>query len=158
MEFVNVVFAVDMTSNGKPCTIPFIYLGQSYASCTTRGAGSTYWCATTDNYDRDKESGICTCTSDGKYYQCISVFCSVCQYSNWRLSYSSKLYHQVTYESHRNILDYPDSTTLNKYAERSLSVVAPKIWKKSSVASRNKPSFDCVKKSLFCSKADNVIQ
>ena len=50
--------------------------------------------------------------------------------------------------SHRNILDYPDPTTRNKYTERSFSVMAPKIWNKLSLVSRNKPSLDCFKKSL----------
>lgn len=43
---------------GKPCVFPFQYNGQSYFTCINVEQPQ-YWCATTSNYDQDKERGNC---------------------------------------------------------------------------------------------------
>lgn len=48
------------------CTFPFIYRGQSYSSCTTVGDDEP-WCATTSNYDTDREYRYCKCEGDTYY-------------------------------------------------------------------------------------------
>ncbi|CAM4716726.1 unnamed protein product [Leuciscus chuanchicus] len=47
-------------SEGEPCQFPFIFLGNSYTSCTSEGRGDgKLWCGTTSNYDTDKKWGFC---------------------------------------------------------------------------------------------------
>lgn len=48
------------TEDGKCCVFPFTYEGQETYFCTRGGPSNLYWCATTDNYDRDGEWGICS--------------------------------------------------------------------------------------------------
>ncbi|XP_060636649.2 uncharacterized protein [Anolis sagrei] len=44
-----------------PCVFPFIYKQKLYTSCTKDGAVSRrLWCATTENYDRDRKWKHCT--------------------------------------------------------------------------------------------------
>ncbi|XP_047139597.1 polycystin-1-like protein 2 isoform X2 [Hydra vulgaris] len=46
-------------SNGACCSFPFFYSGKLYYNCTTNGRTS-YWCATTTNYNKDKLWGFCS--------------------------------------------------------------------------------------------------
>uniref|UniRef100_A0A3Q1HT91 Matrix metalloproteinase-9 n=1 Tax=Acanthochromis polyacanthus TaxID=80966 RepID=A0A3Q1HT91_9TELE len=47
-------------ADGAECVFPFIFLGEEYDSCTTEGRSDGYrWCATTDNFDKDKKFGFC---------------------------------------------------------------------------------------------------
>ncbi|XP_040009672.1 matrix metalloproteinase-9 [Xiphias gladius] len=47
-------------ANGAECVFPFVFLGNEYDSCTTEGRSDGYrWCATTDNFDKDKKYGFC---------------------------------------------------------------------------------------------------
>ncbi|XP_054835404.1 matrix metalloproteinase-9 [Eublepharis macularius] len=47
-------------SGGDKCVFPFVFDGDSYDGCTTEGRSDGYrWCATTDNFDRDKKYGFC---------------------------------------------------------------------------------------------------
>uniref|UniRef100_A0ABM5GSD1 Epididymal sperm-binding protein 1-like n=1 Tax=Pogona vitticeps TaxID=103695 RepID=A0ABM5GSD1_9SAUR len=49
-----------------PCVFPFIYRGMYYPSCTTEGTGQGRpWCATTENYDRDRQWRPCAVTEYG---------------------------------------------------------------------------------------------
>lgn len=47
-------------SNGRACIFPFIYNSKAYYECTRDGRDN-FWCATTDNYDRDMKWGYCSC-------------------------------------------------------------------------------------------------
>ncbi|KAM9855850.1 matrix metalloproteinase-9 [Aulostomus maculatus] len=47
-------------ADGAQCVFPFVFLGEEYDSCTTEGRSDAYrWCATTDNFDKDKKFGFC---------------------------------------------------------------------------------------------------
>uniref|UniRef100_A0A8C6PX32 Matrix metalloproteinase-9 n=1 Tax=Nothobranchius furzeri TaxID=105023 RepID=A0A8C6PX32_NOTFU len=47
-------------ADGAPCVFPFIFLDKEYSSCTTEGRNDgNRWCATTNNYDKDKKYGFC---------------------------------------------------------------------------------------------------
>ncbi|XP_030055361.1 macrophage mannose receptor 1 [Microcaecilia unicolor] len=51
-------------SNGQPCVFPFLYNNKWYAECTQDGrSDGHFWCATTQNYDKDKMYGFCPDTS-----------------------------------------------------------------------------------------------
>lgn len=43
----------------QECQLPYTYAGQSYDSC--QQYGDRFWCATTQNYDQDKQWGYCDC-------------------------------------------------------------------------------------------------
>ncbi|KAL9985748.1 hypothetical protein ACROYT_G008189 [Oculina patagonica] len=66
------------TENGKCCVFPFIYQGQETHFCTRGGPSRFDWCATTNNYDRDGDWGICTgvkcyiCSSGVSWSDCES--------------------------------------------------------------------------------------
>ena len=48
------------TETGEPCVFPFVHNGKSYFDCTTDDEPTEkYWCATTNNFDRDKRKGFC---------------------------------------------------------------------------------------------------
>ena len=53
------MFCLAVTYGGVSCVFPFIYLGEKFYSCTEKD-GRSKWCATTDNYDRDKRYGHCS--------------------------------------------------------------------------------------------------
>ncbi|XP_048190051.1 coagulation factor XII [Perognathus longimembris pacificus] len=49
-----------VTVSGKPCHFPFQYHRRLYHSCIHRGQpGHQPWCATTPNFDQDREWGYC---------------------------------------------------------------------------------------------------
>lgn len=52
------VFFLPETVEGVPCVFPFLLNGKSYEECVLEGRAEL-WCATTANYDRDHEWGIC---------------------------------------------------------------------------------------------------
>lgn len=41
------------------CVFPFLYEGVWYSSCTTVDNRNRFWCATTDNYDKDEDWDNC---------------------------------------------------------------------------------------------------
>ena len=48
------------TESGEPCVFPFVHNGKSYFDCTSDDEPTEkYWCATTNNFDRDKRKGFC---------------------------------------------------------------------------------------------------
>ncbi|KAF5900285.1 cation-independent mannose-6-phosphate receptor-like, partial [Clarias magur] len=50
-----------VASNGNVCVFPFTFLGKSYSECTEDGrTNGKKWCATTANYDKDKQWGFCS--------------------------------------------------------------------------------------------------
>lgn len=58
--FFSVLFTLGGNGDGAPCKFPFNFQGESYDSCTTQGRDDGYrWCATTEDYDRDKSYGFC---------------------------------------------------------------------------------------------------
>ena len=52
------VCSTQRTEDNRCCVFPFVFNGASFNSCTTVNA-SRKWCATTANYDRDKQRGCC---------------------------------------------------------------------------------------------------
>ncbi|XP_029965640.1 LOW QUALITY PROTEIN: cation-independent mannose-6-phosphate receptor [Salarias fasciatus] len=49
------------TLQGEECVFPFVFLKNSYSSCTTDGRhDNRSWCSTTENYDRDQRWGFCS--------------------------------------------------------------------------------------------------
>ncbi|XP_078377085.1 uncharacterized protein LOC144660350 [Oculina patagonica] len=47
------------TTDGGCCVFPFVYNSKPVNGCTTEDSPFNYWCAKTDNYDRDKDWGYC---------------------------------------------------------------------------------------------------
>ncbi|XP_037100637.1 cation-independent mannose-6-phosphate receptor [Syngnathus acus] len=48
------------THEGKACVFPFTFMKRSYTGCTTDGrTDGRKWCATTADYDKDKNWGFC---------------------------------------------------------------------------------------------------
>jgi len=55
---------VCVSADGSECVLPFVYLGVSYASCTSAGnlgQGGGLWCSTTKSYDADAQAASCRC-------------------------------------------------------------------------------------------------
>ena len=65
----------DGNSNGNCCHFPFIYGGKMYTTCTTQD-DTKPWCATTYNYDVDKQWGYC----GGKENPPFNFFCKPFKY------------------------------------------------------------------------------
>ncbi|XP_068692933.1 uncharacterized protein [Montipora foliosa] len=65
-------------SNGNCCHFPFIYGGKMYKTCTTKDE-TRPWCATTYNYDTDKQWGYCTGDAPGSVPQPTPAF-APCSY------------------------------------------------------------------------------
>jgi hypothetical protein len=52
------------SAGANECVLPFVYLGVSYASCTSAGnlgQGGGLWCSTTKSYDADAQAANCRC-------------------------------------------------------------------------------------------------
>lgn len=75
---VAVLFTLDGNADGAPCKFPFTFQGEKYDSCTTSGRDDGYrWCATTEDYDRDKTYGFCPETGQSiscNKSQCRAIF------------------------------------------------------------------------------------
>lgn len=55
-----VLFTLGGNAEGAACKFPFNFQGEKYDGCTTQGRDDGYrWCATTEDYDRDKTYGFC---------------------------------------------------------------------------------------------------
>ncbi|KAM6150829.1 hepatocyte growth factor activator [Erethizon dorsatum] len=52
-----------LTEAGRPCRFPFRYGGRLLHTCTLEGNAHRKWCATTHNYDRDRDWGYCVETT-----------------------------------------------------------------------------------------------
>lgn len=97
------------TDSGKCCVFPFTYEGQETHFCTRGGPSNFFWCATTDNYDRDGEWGICSgvkcyvctsgislsdCESHQEAHNCPYMYDQCLTLSKERLTNSTKLFHK----------------------------------------------------------------
>ncbi|XP_039607564.1 hepatocyte growth factor activator-like isoform X1 [Polypterus senegalus] len=58
------------TEDGKVCKFPFRYGGSVYHRCISNSFSSRPWCATTHNFDRDQEWGICAPLPDTVQAKC----------------------------------------------------------------------------------------
>ena len=56
-NFSSVVTVDATTEEGKKCAFPFMYDGKYYGECMV--TSTKPWCATTADYDKDKEWGYC---------------------------------------------------------------------------------------------------
>ncbi|KAM6915608.1 cation-independent mannose-6-phosphate receptor [Xenentodon cancila] len=64
-----------VTTEDKVCVFPFILLNKSYTECTDHErTDGQKWCATTPNYDKDRQWGFCS-TSPGKRQSSIFFTC-----------------------------------------------------------------------------------
>jgi hypothetical protein len=54
---------VCVSAGANECVLPFVYLGVSYASCTSAGnvGQGGPWCATTKSFDADEQAANCSC-------------------------------------------------------------------------------------------------
>lgn len=67
---VAVLFTIGGNGEGAACKFPFTFLGDKYDGCTTAGRDDGYrWCATTEDYDRDKTYGFCPETGGSAHYE-----------------------------------------------------------------------------------------
>lgn len=66
------VYTLDGNAKNAPCVFPYIFENKTYRECTYDGCkhGKT-WCATTDNYDKDKKWGHCQ--TDEEAPDCMDV-------------------------------------------------------------------------------------
>ena len=48
-----------LTTDGSACVFPFTYSNASYLSCTTVDYNGVPWCATTNDYPKDLQWGVC---------------------------------------------------------------------------------------------------
>ena len=59
------VYTLSGNDHNAPCVFPFYYDGKNYTSCTYKDCKHNLpWCATTNNYDRDKKWGHCQTDKD----------------------------------------------------------------------------------------------
>ncbi|XP_073418118.1 adhesion G-protein coupled receptor F1-like [Dendrobates tinctorius] len=63
-------------ASSKPpaCYFPFIANGVSFSACTMEGQTRSYWCSTTENYDRDGNWSWCTGPGTSSYLACVFPF------------------------------------------------------------------------------------
>ncbi|XP_067930207.1 epididymal sperm-binding protein 1-like [Watersipora subatra] len=58
--------STESSDEEKPCKFPFIYRNESYDECTTVANFGVYWCATSDNYDKDGRWKSCSKSEEPK--------------------------------------------------------------------------------------------
>lgn len=65
-----------LTEKEEVCAFPFNFMKKSYSECTTEGrTDGKKWCATTNDYDKDKKWGFCSDALGGKRQSSILFFC-----------------------------------------------------------------------------------
>ncbi|XP_041132843.1 hepatocyte growth factor activator-like isoform X1 [Polyodon spathula] len=59
-----------LTESGKECKFPFRYGGRVYHNCISNVFSQKLWCATTHNFDRDRQWGYCGSVAENTHDFC----------------------------------------------------------------------------------------